>query len=215
MTASDHRSGPTADGTIVWTPDPTRSSALARFAESLRRRGAIDADDYWTLWQWSIEHPGDFWSAIADDAGIAWRHAPSAVLPDASMPGATWFPDGSLNYVDLALRRRDDGPAVIFQQEDGDGVTLSWNELAEQVRLAAAGLRRLGVGVGDRVAAYVPSRVETVVAFLATASLGAIWTATSPDFGERSVLDRFQQVEPRVLLAVSGYTLQRTLARPP
>ena len=196
------------DGDLVWTPDPTRSarSALTRFTDSMTAKGAIPAADYASLWRWSITDPAAFWSAVAADAGILWHDAPTAVLADASMPGANWFPGGTLNYVDLALRRRGDGPAVIFQQEDGTTATLSWDELADNVRRAAAGLRRLGVGRGDRVAAYVPSRVETVIAFLATASLGAIWTTTSPDFGERSVLDRFQQVEPKVLLAVSGYT---------
>ena len=198
----------TEDGAVVWTPtaDRVASSAVTGFAASLHDRGMLDAPDYHTLWQWSIEQPGAFWAAVAEDAAIEWRQQPSVALADASMPGAAWFPGGTLNYVDLALRRRGDGPAVVFQQEDGQDTTLSWNELAEQVRLAATGLTGLGVGTGDRVAAYAPSRVETVVAFLAVASLGAIWTATSPDFGERSVLDRFQQVEPRLLLAVSGYT---------
>jgi acetoacetyl-CoA synthetase len=117
-----------------------------------------------------------------------------------------WFPGASLNYVDLALRRRDDADAVIFQAEDGSAATLSWHELAEMVRLAAAGLRRLGLEPGDRVAAYVPNRVETIVAFLATVSLGAVWTATSPDFGDQGVLARFRQVEPKLLFVVGGYT---------
>ncbi|MGH9271600.1 MAG: acetoacetate--CoA ligase [Ilumatobacteraceae bacterium] len=198
-----------ADGAVVWTPDPSAvaSSALARFVESVGiEAGTADTADYHAVWQWSIEDPAAFWSAIAADAGIEWTDQPSTALADATMPGATWFPGGTLNYVDLALRRRDGAPAVIFQREDGSTTTLSWHDLAEQVRLAAAGLTRLGVTTGDRVAAYIPSRPETIIAFLATASLGAVWTVTSPDFGERSVLDRFQQVAPKVLFAVSGYT---------
>jgi len=200
--------GGPVDGDIVWTPDPERAATcpLATFTESIRRRGAIQDDDYQSLLRWSVEEPDEFWSAMAEDAGVEWRSAPTATLADASMPGAIWFPGGTLNYVDVALRRRDDEPAIIFNQENGDTDTLSWNELAEQVRRCAAGLRRLGVGRGDRVAAYIPSRVETVVVFLATAAIGAIWTVTSPDFGERSVIDRFQQVEPKVLVAIDGYS---------
>lgn len=197
-----------AEGSVLWTPDPAAaaSSELARFAKSVGVGETGNGVNYHALLRWSVEDPAAFWSAIAADASIDWRKQPDTALADATMPGATWFPGGTLNYVDLALRRRDDAPAVIFQREDGDVTTLSWRELAEQVRVAAAGLARLGVTTGDRVAAYVPSRLETVIAFLAAASLGATWTVTSPDFGERSVLDRFQQVEPKVLLAVSGYT---------
>jgi acetoacetyl-CoA synthetase len=196
-----------AEGDVVWTPDRDRcgGNQLTVFAETLRRTGTIDGADYRTLWRWSVDHPADFWSAVADDARIQWHRRPSEVLRAASMPGAQWFAGGTLNYVDAALRRRDDTVAVICEDESGDRRTLTWAELAEQVRQTAAGLRRLGVSIGDRVAAYVPNRVEALVAFLATASIGAIWTATSPDFGEQSVLDRFEQVAPRVLLAVSGY----------
>jgi acetoacetyl-CoA synthetase len=194
-------------GDIVWRPDPHEfeRSALLRFMRRVSTALDVPLFSYQDLLEWSIANVGPFWSALADDADIRWHDSPSTVLADSSMPGAVWFPGGTLNYVDLALRRRDDTVAVIYIHESGERVELTWNKLADQVRRAAAGLRRLGIGVGDRVAAYVPSRVETVVGFLAAASLGAIWTATSPDFGEQSVLDRFHQVEPRVLLVVSGY----------
>jgi acetoacetyl-CoA synthetase len=195
-------------GEIVWRPDPFRvqATAMHRFATAMMTSGATPSADYDVLWRWSIDHPREFWTTIAQDAEIAWTSSPDRSIGRRSMPGAEWFEGGTLNYVDLALRRRDDTPAIIFRQEDGDGFTLTWNELAEQVRLAAAGLRRLGVGTGDRVAGYVSNRPETIVAFLAVAAIGAVWTASSPDFGEQSVLDRFQQVEPKVLLTVSGYT---------
>lgn len=197
---------PVEGGAVVWTPDPDRigSGPLGVFAASIAERTGIEPGDYTGLWRWSVENPGAFWEAVAEYAGARWYNPPEVALGAAAMPGAQWFPAGTLNYVDLALRRR--GPEAAVVAHDEESVTsLSWDGLAEQVRLAAAGLRRLGVGAGDRVAGYLPNRAETVVAFLATASIGAVWTVTPPEFGERSVLDRFSQVDPRVLIAVSGY----------
>jgi acetoacetyl-CoA synthetase len=122
-----------------------------------------------------------------------------------SMPGAEWFPGATLNYAEHALRRRDDAPAVIARSQTRAEVTLSWAELAEQVARARAGLERLGVGRGDRVVGYLPNVPETLVAFLACASLGAVWSSCAPEFGVRSVVDRVQQIEPAVLLVVDGY----------
>ena len=192
------------EGDVIWRPDPAQAGAIPLAA--LAEEAGFEPGDYHGLWRWSVEQPGPFWAAVARDAGIRWASEPRAVLENAVMAGATWFPGGTLNFVDLALRRRGDDVAIVAHDEDGGVESVTWDELAERVRLAAAGLRRLGVGFGDRVAAYLPNRTETVVAFLATVSLGAIWTVTPPEFGERSVLDRFSQVDPKILLAVSGYT---------
>jgi len=195
------------EGDVIWMPDPSTilDRPSGRFATAVQDRSGAKPGDYHALWRWSVDEPGEFWSAVAEDAGVHWYDEPTAALVDASMPGAQWFPGGTLNYVDLALRRRGSDVALEFHDEHGRG-TKSWDELADEVRRAAAGLRRLGITAGDRVAAYLPNRPETVVAFLAAASLGAVWTITPPEFGERSVLDRFGQVEPSVLLAVSGYS---------
>ncbi|MDO8363949.1 MAG: acetoacetate--CoA ligase [Actinomycetota bacterium] len=197
---------PLQEGDVVWSPRPAavEASPLAEFARFLPGAAGVAVGDYGALWRWSVRDLGGFWSAVARDARVAWHSEPGAALVDASMPGATWFPGGTLNYVDMALRRR--GPEIAVEvHTELDRTSVSWDDLADQVRRAAGGLRRLGVGVGDRVAAYLPNRIETLVAFLATASLGAIWTVTPPEFGERSVLDRLGQVTPTVLLAVSGY----------
>ena len=133
-------------------------------------------------------------------------HRPyTRVLAERRMPGARWFDGARLNYAEHALRRRDDHPALMVQSEIRPLAALTYRQLHEEVSLVAAGLRRLGVGKGDRVVAYMPNILETVVAFLATASIGAIWSASSPEFGTRSVVERFQQIEPTVLLAVDGY----------
>lgn len=190
---------------VVWSPSTGGTSdGLRRFVDQLHTPTRPSGGDYDAVLQWSIEEPGDFWSAIADELGL-WRTTPTDALVDTSMPGTGWFPGAMLNYVDVALRRRGTETAVRAVDETGAQTQLSWDELADLVRRAAAGLRRLGVAKGDRVAAYLPNRIETLVAFLATASVGAIWTATSPDSGEDSALDRFRQVTPTVLLLVDGY----------
>ncbi len=145
-----------------------------------------------------------FWRAIWDYFGVEASGSASPVV-EGRMPDAHWFPGATLNYAEHALKRRDAHPALIFRGEDGERVELSYSELADLVGRVRKGLVELGVGRGDRVAALLPNRHETVAAFLAVASLGAIWSSCSPEFGAPSVLDRFQQIEPKVLLAVSGY----------
>src|SRR4029453_12612719 len=136
---------------------------------------------------------------------VAPGPAPAPALAERRMPGARWFPGVELNYAEVALRRRDQHPALVFGGEDGTVGMITYAELHQQVAAAAAGLRRLGVGRGDRVVAYLPNVPQTVVAFLATACLGAVWSSCAPEFGVSSVVDRFQQIEPAVLLAVEGY----------
>ena len=162
--------------------------------------------EYGELWQWSVDDLDGFWSSMWDHFGIAADGAPAPVRVGDEMPGVSWFPNVSLNYAEHALRAiADDDVAIISMSQTRDPVTLTGAELRAQVGRARAGLQRLGVGPGDRVAAYLPNIAETVVAFLATASLGAVWSSCAPEFGTRSVVDRLQQIEPKVLLVVDGY----------
>lgn len=198
--------GAVGRGEILWSPpdDVLTSSAAGRFAA---RHGF---DDYADLHRWSITELDAFWRAVAEDCGVIWRRPPTdgVALADASMPGAVWFPGSALNYAEHALapgRGCPDTVAVIGRSQSRPDVELTWRELTEQVARCAAGLRKLGVARGDRVAAYAPNVVETLVAFLATASLGAVWVSCAPEFGTRAVIERLGQVEPVVLLAVDGY----------
>ena len=171
---------------------------------------ATGHDSWESLLEWSITDLDGFWRAVADQLGVRWHRPPTGgvALADASMPGAVWFPGAELNYAEHALAHAavaPDAAAVIARSQSRDEVTLTWSALASSVARAAAGLRRLGVSRGDRVAAYAPNCAETLVVFLATASIGAIWSSCAPEFGTRSVIDRFAQIEPVVLLAVDGY----------
>ena len=169
----------------------------------------MHAADYAQLHQWSISDVGGFWSALAEYYGVIWRDRPSAALGRREMPGTEWFPGATLNYAEHALApgagKADDDLAVIALREDGRERQTNYGQLRAQVAAARAGLIRAGVGRGDRVVALAPNCAETLVAFLAAASLGAIWSSCSPDFGPRAVLDRFAQIEPSVLIAVDGY----------
>jgi len=171
----------------------------------LRQQRGLRFDTYPELWRWSVNDLEGFWSSIWDFFDVRGHRPAAQALAERRMPGARWFPGAQLNYAEHALRRRDSHVAVVFWSESGAARDLTYAELAEQVGAVAAGLRSLGVKAGDRVAAYLPNIPETLVAFLATASLGAIWSSCSPDFGIRAVVDRFQQIEPRVLFAVDGY----------
>jgi len=176
-----------------------------RYEHWLSEHRGLDFHAYDDLWRWSVTELDAFWTSIWEFFGVGDGRAPSPALAERRMPGARWFPGAELSYAEHALRRRDDHPALVFGSEDGTLGTVTYAELHRQVAAAAAGLRRLGVGRGDRVVAYLPNVPETVVAFLASASLGAIWSSCAPEFGVPSVVDRFQQIEPKLLLAVEGY----------
>ncbi len=169
-------------------------------------RFAADLSDYPSLHQWSLAAPTDFWGTLATFCDLRWRHRPHAVLEHAGrMPGARWFPGGTLNFAENLLRFRDARPALVWRDETGRRGQLSHAELHEHTARAAAGLRRLGVGIGDRVAAFLPNGPEAGIGMLATTSLGAVWSSCSPDFGVASVVDRFGQIAPKVLIATGGY----------
>src|SRR3954471_21979580 len=187
-------------GELLWEPSEERTerAVMTRF---MRERGF---DTYDELWQWSVDDLEGFWGAIWDffDVGAEYDR----VLGDRTMPGAEWFPGAEINYAAHIFRGKDDdATAIIARSELRDLQELTWGELREQVERAAAGLRRLGVEQGDRVVAYLPNIPETVVAFLATASIGAIWSSAAPEFGTPTVIDRFKQIEPKVLLAIEEY----------
>jgi acetoacetyl-CoA synthetase len=162
-------------------------------------------ETYDELHRWSVEDLEGFWSAVAEFYAVRFATPPERVLGRREMPGAEWFPGATLNYAEHAVGGADDEVAVLAYSQTRDRVELTWEQLRDQVARARAGLARLGVGPGDRVVAYLPNIPETLVAFLATAGLGAIWASCAPEFGARSVVDRFGQVEPTVLLTVAGY----------
>ena len=198
---------------VLWTPDAQRAgeSAIAAFARFVRDRHGVNVGDtdYAALHDWSVTDTAAFWSAAAAFLGVQFRDQPDATLASPEMPGTQWFPGATLNYAEHALTpapgRGDDDLAVIFLREDGLERSVTHAELRDLVGRARAGLLRHGVGRGDRVVALAPNSVETLVTFLAAASLGAIWSSCSPDFGTRAVRDRFAQIEPSILLAVDAY----------
>jgi acetoacetyl-CoA synthetase len=185
---------------LLWKPSPERveRATLTRFA---RERGL--PEDYGELWRWSVDNLDEFWAAIWDFFEVEGSY--ERVLGKREMPGAEWFPGARLSYARHIFRGKDDSEVAIrHASELRDLGEWTWGELREQTARIAAGLRRLGVEEGDRVVAYMPNIPETLAAFLACASIGAIWSSCSPDFGARSVIDRFAQIEPKVLLAVDG-----------
>jgi acetoacetyl-CoA synthetase len=197
-------------GKVLWTPpaDVLETSRMGRYLTWLRAERGVDKADYAALYDWSVTELSAFWRSIWDYFDIQAYAQPTAVLPDATMPGAKWFPGATLNWAEHVLRMpglADDDPVVFAYSQTRSPATLTAGQLRDQVGRVAAGLRSLGVGKGDRVAAYAPNIPETYVLLLATASLGAIFSSCAPEFGTRSVTDRWTQIEPKVLFAVDGY----------
>jgi len=194
------------DVEVLWQPTQheRENSPLGAFAAWLSQRG-MRFDDYHSLWRWSTEEIEAFWGAVWEYFDVGTKDA-DVVLRERRMPGAKWFPGAELNYAQEMLRRAPrEGAAVLFVAEGHDPAPISAAELEGQVGAFAAALRSFGVERGDRVAAFLPNVPEALVALLATASIGAIWTSVAPDFGTQTVLERFAQVEPKVLIAANGY----------
>ncbi|HET8618168.1 MAG TPA: acetoacetate--CoA ligase [Acidimicrobiales bacterium] len=196
-------------GRVLWRPpadaaEHTRIGAYLRWLAAERGR-RFPEGDYGALWRWSVDDLDGFWRSVWDHFALASSTPVGPALADPSMPGARWFPGVALNYATHALRHDTGGPALIGLSQSRPRVELGTAELRDRVARCRAGLARLGVGRGDRVAAYLPNIPETVVAFLATAGLGAVWSSCAPEFGTRSVVDRLRQIEPTVLLVVDGY----------
>lgn len=193
---------------ILWRPSPDAAPRIVDFAATAARHGGPSGDDYDALWRWSVDDLDAFWRAVWDHFDVPADGDPSVALGHEAMPGARWFPDVRLNYAEAVLRmpgRADDDVVVVSRSQSRDEVRLTAAGLRDQVARARAGLVRAGVGSGDRVAAYAPNIPETLVLLLAAASLGAVFSSCAPEFGTQSVIDRLQQTEPTVLLAVDGY----------
>src|SRR5215831_15670536 len=182
----------------LWTPSAERVAAA-----NLTRFGGGQA--YPELYRWSTTRPLEFWQALWSFAGVRGSMGGRPAIDLDRMPGARFFPDATLNFAENCLPLDGDGAAIIARSETGPTRTISWRELGGEVAAAAAAMRALGLGPGDRVAAYLPNTPQAIVAVLAAASIGAVWSSCSPDFGVQGVLDRFGQIEPKVLFAVDAY----------
>ncbi len=194
--------------TPLWEPteEAKQQANLTHYMQWLEREKGLNFQTRDQLWQWSVDHLEDFWASIWEYFHIKASKPYTAILVDRKMPGASWFPGAELNFAEHVFRNATpDHPALLFRSERHDMVEVSWSELKQKVGALAKALRDMGVQRGDRVVAYMPNIPETVVAFLACASMGAIWSSCSPDFGTSSVIDRFKQIEPKVLFAVDGY----------
>ncbi len=202
----------TAEPRLLWRPSAERiaSSRLTHYLDWLARERQLTFRDYQELWQWSIDDLESFWLSLWEYFDIRHSQPFDEVLSTRAMPGAAWFSGSRLNLAEQLFRFNLDAdsankPAIIAESELRPTLTLSWRSLREQVTAVANALRALGVGPGDRVVAYLPNTPEAAIAFYACASIGAIWSSCSPDMGSASVLDRFRQIDPKVLIAVDGY----------
>ena len=191
----------------LWQPDAPRAAAtnLRKLMAWISSQGGPDFQQYQQLHAWSVAEPAAFWTAVWDFCGIIGTRGPTAMAHGKTMQDTRFFPESRLNYAENLLRRADDAPALIFRGEDKVKRQLSWAELTDQVGRMSRALTAAGIAPGDRVAAIVPNMPETIVAFLGTNAIGAIWSSCSPDFGERGILDRFGQIGPRVLVVADGY----------
>ncbi|TRO15933.1 acetoacetate--CoA ligase [Ectopseudomonas mendocina] len=192
----------------LWTPSAERiaASRMDAFRRFVNQRHGLQLADYPALHAWSVEQREAFWQAIVDFFEIRFHSPAECVLREGpAMPDAQWFPGATLNFAEHLLRRRDGHPALVAIGEDGSREQLSHAQLAAHVAGLQRALREAGVGIGDRVAAFMPNTWQTVVGMLASASLGATWSSCSPDFGTQGVIDRFGQIEPKVLIATAGY----------
>jgi acetoacetyl-CoA synthetase len=192
----------------LWEPSAelVERAAMTRYLRWLEAERGLRFDDYHALWRWSTTDLEAFWSSIWEFFGVRSPTGHERVLADRTMPGARWFEGARVNYAEHAFRGKQDAEvAIVADSELRERREVTWGELRAQVAGLAAGLRAAGVGPGDRVVAYLPNAPETVAAFLACASIGAVWSSCSPDFGAKSVVDRFAQIEPTVLLCVDGY----------
>ena len=192
----------------LWAPtdDQVENSNMTRFAGDAGDRWGRNLGTYRSLHSWSVTEPDEFWRSIWDWSNVIGSGSLDSVVqnPDR-VPGARWFPNVTLNFAENLLRRRDNAPALIFRSEDKVKRTISYAALYAQVARIAGALRDAGIEPGDRVCGFMPNMPETISAMLAAASVGATWSSCSPDFGVKGVLDRFGQIEPKVLFSADGY----------
>ena len=196
------------EGDILWTPSAARieRAHITAFIRWLKRERNLSFANYTELWRWSVTEIEAFWQAIWDYFGVQASAPAECVLRSRKMPGAEWFPGARLNYAEHALRHeRPNATCVLHLSERQPLTAISWEEIGGKVRILATQLRKLGIQPGDRIVANLPNIPEALIAMLATTSIGAIWSSCGPDFGTRGVLDRFAQLQPKVLLCVDGY----------
>jgi acetoacetyl-CoA synthetase len=196
------------DRELLWTPSAERvaHASITRYREWLARERGVATGGYGELWRWSVDELDEFWRSIVEFFGIRFEVGSEVVVDRPSMPGAKWFPGSRLSYAEHIFAGRDPAAVAIrHASELREPGAWTWARLREQTAAIAAGLRDLGVGPGDRVVAYMPNIPETVAALLACASIGAVWSSAAPEFGARSVIDRFGQIGPTVMLAIDGY----------
>ena len=199
---------PITEETFLWEPqeDDVRCSNLASYMEWLKSDKGLSFEDYNSLWEWSVTEIEDFWQSIWEYLEIKTSKSYTKVLSERTMPGANWFIGSELNYAEHVFRNMSsERPALMFQSEFQPLTEISWNALYQKVSSLAASLRNMGVQNGDRVVSCMPNIPQTIIAFLACASIGAVWSSCSPDFGIRSVIDRFKQIKPKIIFAVDGY----------
>jgi acetoacetyl-CoA synthetase len=197
-----------SEGTLLWQPTAVtiENANLTAYMRRLADQHGLNFTDYRDLWRWSVDNVADFWRSIWDYFNVTASAQPVEILAGRQMPGARWFTGARLNYAEnVFARMQTEGPAILYKAEDEATVAISREELYAQTAALAQALQAAGVQQGDRVAGYLPNIPEAIIGLLACASLGAIWSSCSPDFGKQSVLDRFSQIEPKVLLAVNGY----------
>ncbi|MCH5374189.1 MAG: acetoacetate--CoA ligase, partial [Planctomycetes bacterium] len=192
----------------IWSPGPARrqTANIRRFIELARSELDPGIHDYWSLHRYSLEHTEEFWRAVWEFCDVAGVPGDAVLAHRDRMPGARWFPAARLNFAENLLRFRDDQPALVFKSETGESSSLSYGELYQAVARTAAALRAAGVETGDRVGGFMPNLPETVIAMLATTSIGAIWSSCSPDFGIDGVVDRFGQIQPKILFCAAAYS---------
>jgi acetoacetyl-CoA synthetase len=194
--------------TLLWRPDTavSENANLTAYMRWLAVNKRVYTATYGELWRWSVENVADFWESLWDYFHLSYSQPWETPLARRDMPGAVWFPGARLNYAEnIFAQMTDERPMMLYKAEDEPLVELSWQSVYDQANRLAEVLREMGVQPGDRVVAYLPNIPEAITAVLAVASLGAIWSSCAPDFGSRSVLDRFSQIEPKVLIAVDGY----------
>lgn len=193
----------------LWTPSEAfiNQSNLAAYQQWLLAEKGLKFENYDSLWQWSVDHLEEFWQSIAEYFQIKFHSPYHHILKGNKMPDYEWFSGATVNYAEHIFRNKTDKhPAIIFKQEGKESVALSWQKLEEQVASMRSFLLARGVDKGDRVVAFIPNIPEAIIGFLAACSLGAVWSSCSPDFGANSVIDRFKQIEPKVLITVDGYS---------
>ena len=193
--------------TPLWTPSAQRiaQTNMTAFMQTVAARFGVPVPSYEALHRFSIDRNADFWQTMWDVGGILGEKGERTVERPGEMPGARYFPDGRINFAENVLKRRDDAPAILFNGEGQRHRTLTFGQLARDVSAFAAALRRAGIRPGDRVAGYIPNMPEAIIAGLGAAAVGAVWSSCSPDFGVQGVLDRFGQIQPRVIVSADGY----------